>query len=261
MGTCAESIVREKGDRARGKSSFPVGGKQLNSGIRGGLWDAKHYESMGSAVWLFGWLIHRQTTQRNGRGLVLRGKPLSYATISMDTGFSERSLQRWMNRLQRKGYIEIRYTCYSMMIVWVLNAKKYADLQLRLELGVASFAQGNPQACTPKVAEIGTKSGGLKERVETERKKTNTGPLVRPARLPARNEGQRQYAQTHELARAGEDILRSDPKRDLPSLIEDLKCIAAQRSIPNYGPKASRAAMSAARRIEGMGDAGHAENH
>jgi hypothetical protein len=42
-----------------------IGGKGLNSGIRGGLWEKKHSDAMADAVWLFGWLVLRQTTERN----------------------------------------------------------------------------------------------------------------------------------------------------------------------------------------------------
>ena len=75
----------------------PIGGKRLNSGIRGGLWEKKHSDAMGESVFLFGWLILRQTTQRNGTGLVLRGKPLTYADITSDTrwpGFRRQATSR-----------------------------------------------------------------------------------------------------------------------------------------------------------------------
>jgi hypothetical protein len=144
-----------------------IGGKALNSGIRGGLWDAKHYDRMGDAVWLFGWLVHRQTTQTNGTGLVLRGLPLTYAEISADTGWQERTLQRWMARLRRAGYIEVKHSIYSRMVIRILNAKKFSPKQFDLAL---SSPPDVAEISPPTVMEMGTKSGGLKEGTEIEQK-------------------------------------------------------------------------------------------
>ncbi|MFQ5696339.1 MAG: hypothetical protein ACE5HB_10150, partial [Terriglobia bacterium] len=57
------------------------------AGIRGGLFEEKHRRAMGPAVWLFGWLVDRQTSQRDGRGLVLYGQPLRLERIAAETGF------------------------------------------------------------------------------------------------------------------------------------------------------------------------------
>ncbi|HEV2617487.1 MAG TPA: hypothetical protein VGU63_12855 [Candidatus Acidoferrales bacterium] len=105
-------------------------GKNLNCGIRGGLWDEAHLERMGAAVWLFGWLVHRQTRERDGVGLVLGGSALTYAMIQSDTGYSRRTLQRWMAELRRGGYVRVRRTCHSRMIIEVLKAKKFGAKQL-----------------------------------------------------------------------------------------------------------------------------------
>ncbi|MGH9727034.1 MAG: hypothetical protein ACRD4V_00395, partial [Candidatus Acidiferrales bacterium] len=105
-------------------------GKNLNCGIRGGLWDEAHLERMGAAVWLFGWLVHRQTRERDGVGLVLGGSALTYAMIQDDTGYSRRTLQRWMADLRRGGYVRVRRTCHSRMIIEVLKAKKFGAKQL-----------------------------------------------------------------------------------------------------------------------------------
>jgi len=105
-------------------------GKNLNCGIRGGLWDEAHLERMGPAVWLFGWLVHRQTRERNGVGLVLGGSPLTYDMIQGDTGYSRRTLQRWLADLRTGGYVRVRRTCHSRMIIEVLKAKKFPPKQM-----------------------------------------------------------------------------------------------------------------------------------
>lgn len=115
-------------------------GKNLNCGIRGGLWDEAHLERMGPAVWLFGWLVHRQKREHNGVGLVLGGSPLTYKIISQDTGMAERTLKRRMARLGRSGYVRVKHTTYKRMIIQITKAKKFGPQQLRFPQG-SFFAQ------------------------------------------------------------------------------------------------------------------------
>lgn len=117
-------------------------GKQLNSGIRGGLWEEQHFQGMGPAIWLFGWLIHRQTRERNGVGLVLAGSPLTYQMISQDTGIAERTLKRWMARLGRAGYVQVTHTAHKRMVIHIAKAKKFGPQQL----GFPQKQLGFPQA-------------------------------------------------------------------------------------------------------------------
>lgn len=124
-------------------------GKNLNCGIRGGLWDEAHLERMGPAVWLFGWLVHRQTRERNGVGLVLGGSPLTYDMIQGDTGYSRRTLQRWMADLRSGGYVRVRRTCHSRMIIEVLKAKKFPPKQMGFPQ--ASFFA--PKSSAPTLAQ------------------------------------------------------------------------------------------------------------
>lgn len=154
-------------------------GKELNSGIRGGLWHAKHYLAMGDAIWLFGWLVHRQTTQKNGEGLVLRGMLLTYDAIAQDTGYNPLTLKKWMRCLREKGYVSVKHGCYSKMVVRVLKAKKFAAKQLSM---VAGFAQSFPQPSRAKELYIGSQSALLKERTEIEQKDLN--PARRARALP-----------------------------------------------------------------------------
>jgi len=86
---------------------------------------------MGPAVWLFGWLVHRQTREHNGVGLVLGGSPLTYKIISDDTGMAVRTLKRWMARLGRSGYVRVKHTTYKRMIIQITKAKKFGPQQMR----------------------------------------------------------------------------------------------------------------------------------
>jgi len=153
-----------------------IGGKGLNSGIRGGLWEVKHYKAMGDAVWLFGWLVHRQTTEKNGEGLVLRGMPLTYADISNDTGWPERTIRRWMATLRFQGYVSVKHGCYSKMILRVLNAKKFSSKQLQFDPDLPHSSRPDvAETSRPTLADMGTKSGRLKERAEFEQKLLRSG--------------------------------------------------------------------------------------
>ena len=103
------------GDRVRGKD--------YNIGLRGGLIDRRHYDRMGSAIWLYAWLILRQTHQQEDTGWVLGGSPVTYREIEEETGFHSRTLERWMRTLRRNGYIETRAVA-SGIVVQVTKAKK-----------------------------------------------------------------------------------------------------------------------------------------
>jgi hypothetical protein len=116
-------------------------GKYLNSGIRGGLWEDAHLQRIGPAVWLFGWLIHRQTRERHGVGLVLGGSALTYEIISQDTGMAVRTLKRWMARLIRGGYVRVTHGVHKRMIIEIAKAKKFGPQQLGFPQKQFAFPQ------------------------------------------------------------------------------------------------------------------------
>ena len=98
--------------------------KDFNTGLRGVLFEARHYERMGQAVWLYGWLVLRQTRQEGAMGLVLGGRPVSYREIEEETGFHPRTLERWMRVLRREGYIATQATPGGV-VVRITKAKKF----------------------------------------------------------------------------------------------------------------------------------------
>lgn len=59
---------------------------------------AKHHRTMGNAIWLYLYLLI--SANRND-GVVLR----RLETISEQTGFSQRTVARWLQELREKGYI------------------------------------------------------------------------------------------------------------------------------------------------------------
>lgn len=109
------------------------GNGDRNSGVRSGLWEYKHCERMGTAVFLFGWLVDRQTKQEAGLGWVLHGRPLLYSYIAAESGYPVRVLKDWMCRLKREGYIRLERVMQGTFClgsrIFILNAKKFAPRQ------------------------------------------------------------------------------------------------------------------------------------
>lgn len=118
-------------------------GRDYNTGLRGGLFEAQHYRRMGSAVWLYGWLVLRQTHQSGPTGWVLGGAPISYAEIEEETGFNRRTLERWMAILRANGYIET-HSAAGGVVVRITKAKKflYARAERKAFSGYAKTAPG-----------------------------------------------------------------------------------------------------------------------
>jgi hypothetical protein len=119
-------------------------GKNYNTGLRGVLFEERHYERMGSAIWLYGWLILRQTHQSGAVGWVLGGAAVSYHEIEEETGFSHKRLERWMKTLRAGGYIETDRTPCGV-VIRITKAKKFAQPTLKNGAGGRRNAGGTPQ--------------------------------------------------------------------------------------------------------------------
>jgi hypothetical protein len=117
-------------------------GKDFNTGLRGVLFESQHYERMGAAVWLYGWLVLRQTHQSGSVGWVLGGAPISYREIEEETGFNRRTLERWMTTLRRYGYIETE-AAPAGVAVRITKAKKFPQGGRNSAEGVRKVAEGS----------------------------------------------------------------------------------------------------------------------
>jgi hypothetical protein len=124
--------------------------KDCNTGLRGVLFEARHYERMGTAIWLYGWLVLRQTHEHGGVGCVLRGAPISYREIEGETGFNSRTLERWTHTLRRHGYVETE-AAPAGIIVRITRAKRFSQ------------AGRNLADRLPKVARAGPRNSGVSE--------------------------------------------------------------------------------------------------
>src|SRR6202050_620423 len=120
--------------------------KNFSTGLRGVLFEARHYARMGSAVWLYGWLVLRQTHQSGSVGWVLGGAPVNYREIEEETGFNRRTLERWMQTLRRGGYIETEAVPAGIAIR-ITKAKKFARPLRTSAEGVRKTAEGSTPNC------------------------------------------------------------------------------------------------------------------
>jgi hypothetical protein len=124
-------------------------GKDYNTGLRGVLFESRHYERMGAAVWLYGWLVLRQTHQQGSLGWVLGGSPVSYREIEEETGFNCRTLERWMQVLRREGYIETDVDPGGL-VIRITKAKKFPQGGRKSADGARRVAEPNPQSRVAK---------------------------------------------------------------------------------------------------------------
>jgi hypothetical protein len=121
-------------------------GKDYNTGLRGVLFEAQHCRRMGAALWLYGWLVLRQTHQHGSVGWVLGGAPVSYREIEEETGFNRRTLERWMCTLRRHGYSETDAVPGGLTIR-ISKAKKFSQPLRAAAEGVRRVAGGGTQSC------------------------------------------------------------------------------------------------------------------
>lgn len=120
--------------------------KNFSTGLRGVLFEARHYARMGSAVWLYGWLVLRQTHQSGSMGWVLGGSPVRYSEIEEETGFNRRTLERWLSTLRRAGYIETT-TVQGGVSIRITKAKKFPQGVRKSAEGVRRIAGSGTQSC------------------------------------------------------------------------------------------------------------------
>lgn len=113
---------------------------------------------MGQAIWLYGWLILRQTRERDGVGLVLGGHPVNYREIESETGFCRKTLERWMQNLRRAGYIETA-AGPSGVVVRITKAKKFFKIAPSAREIHRSVEKGFPQPANLRPTALESEAG------------------------------------------------------------------------------------------------------
>lgn len=96
--------------------------------IYSGLLSPEHYKKIGSALWLFLWLISSTTNEveKDGVtwGIVLGNKPLKLKEMAEVFDVNEKTIRRWLDDLEKNGYINVNRAPYGLMIS-VRNSKKF----------------------------------------------------------------------------------------------------------------------------------------
>ncbi len=107
-------------------------------GLRDGVLEEKHQRQMGQARWLFDWLISKETSEKDGIGIVNYGKPLTTNEISLALGRPQKTIKRWISRLRTWAYIRTTKTLSQGLIFTIHKAKRFNRLT------------GNPQGFSTK---------------------------------------------------------------------------------------------------------------
>ena len=71
--------------------------------------DAKHYRAMGSALWLFLYLVIHADRERGTLGR-------KYKTIAEDMGVRTRTIRAWMSKLRRHDYVSVTSSGRALFI-------------------------------------------------------------------------------------------------------------------------------------------------
>ena len=126
----------------------------MDIGAKAELITEKNRRQMKDSVWLWLWARARQT---DNAGLVLHGRPITYAGIAKETGFNVRTLERWMARLLKTARLRMkRLPGYKGFQLWVLESHKFNPRQRALPMNIIEYSQDqqgrnrNPQAFPQK---------------------------------------------------------------------------------------------------------------
>jgi hypothetical protein len=92
-----------------------MNGKTFDVPVSNGLLEPKHYHAMGDAIWLYLYLLDRQTrgVDKDGHGKVSGGMPIRDSVVTGSLGSSRRTVIRWREVLERGDYITARRTSFG----------------------------------------------------------------------------------------------------------------------------------------------------
>jgi hypothetical protein len=125
-----------------------------------------HRDRIGGAVWEFLWCLDKVSVEKNGVGIVLRGKPVKVEEIVAGISGSDcETVRLHMIALEEQKYIRRRRTPYGHVIE-VLNSKKFNIWKPEKPQNPGSPEKEKPQITGRETANYGSrnrKKGGNKE--------------------------------------------------------------------------------------------------
>lgn len=113
-------------------------------GLLRAILEPKHYHAMSDALWLYTFLLDKQTRglEKNGFGQVAGGVPIRDSDIADTIGSSERTVSRWRGRLKSHGYITARRTPYGYVYA-ITKPKKWVKEVATDQTQPATLSDGN----------------------------------------------------------------------------------------------------------------------
>jgi DNA-binding transcriptional ArsR family regulator len=84
----------------------------------------EHRKKIAAALWEFVWCLDRITSEKDGVGTVLGGKPVTAEDIAKELGGSERTTRSHLAKLEAQKYIKRKLAPYGHVIS-VLNSNKF----------------------------------------------------------------------------------------------------------------------------------------
>lgn len=136
-------------------------------GAKGGLIDERHYLCMRESVWLFLFLLLKQTAvNESGEGVVNYGHPMTREYITNETGFLDSRIERWVNRLRRLEYIRTEKRGNDGLVFFVLAAKNKTKSTRNSQMVAASAQPPKPRVAAsaqPPIKSAATYDNEYKE--------------------------------------------------------------------------------------------------
>lgn len=130
--------------------------------IKNNLLEPKHLDGMDISVWLYMWLLDKITSvNENGIGKILGGKPVKFEEVEKELGMSERTYHRWVAKLKKNGYINVKVAPYGLIFTINKAHKRFGNryakngLPSRPETAYLSDKNGLPNK-TEQYTEQGT---------------------------------------------------------------------------------------------------------
>jgi hypothetical protein len=131
--------------------SFPIR-------IFSGLVEPKHFERIGSALWVFLLFVDWVTEEKNGKGFVLGGSAINYDRVKARLPISSRQYNRHIDVLRKEGYIETGRKTGGLKIT-VLKSKKFPPTSKRNKSDVP-YPADQDGSDTPDTAQRSAINGG-----------------------------------------------------------------------------------------------------
>lgn len=186
--SAANGSGRAEGKPKRSKKAAPEPGTAplcehptMPIGLTTGIFDPKHVQALGVAIWAFAWAVRRNLSPD---GWVLSGKRLPMTGIAKEIGCTRPQADEWLKRCQDKEYLEIDSNHRLGTKVRVIHPKKWQKLKLDSGIpepvsGKSNLDSGNPDSVSGKAETLS------KELVKREFK--GEGGESGPPTLPAPN--------------------------------------------------------------------------